>query len=76
MTLFAESAGVLGIDCEGCSARVAGVHASYTDLLRTAAGWTLTYCPACRPERRGAAATPRDLLATWPRAGDGLRRTA
>ena len=76
MTLFAESIGVLGIDCEGCRRRISGVHASYGDLLRDAAGWTLTYCPSCRPERRGAAAMPSDLLATWPLVEDDLRHTA
>lgn len=55
MTLFAESGGVLGIDCECCGRQVAGAFGSYRDLLRYAAGWTPTYCPACRAERGGFA---------------------
>jgi hypothetical protein len=42
---------MLGIDCEGCGRQVSGVHASYSELLNAASGWSLTACPACRSGR-------------------------
>jgi hypothetical protein len=72
MTMFAESGGVLGIDCEGCGRQVSGAFRSYRDLLRASEDWTLTFCPVCRPER----ASVTRFAATQGERPEGLRRTA